>query len=136
MTTPDPTRRRLLNWLLSPGSGGLFGVLLYPIVRYMTPPAAPEAASASVVAGKVKDFPPNSGKIVRFGEKPAIVGHLASSEFRVSLPETHPRSCRPPFVAMMESADLRRSATPRSSGRRAWSNAWVYLLLQAGRGGR
>ena len=26
---------------------------------------------------------------------------------RVSLPETHPRLCRPPFVAMMESADLR-----------------------------
>ena len=56
MTTPDPTRRWLLNWLLSLGSGGLFGVLLYPIVRYMTPPAEPEAASASVVAGKVKDF--------------------------------------------------------------------------------
>ena len=25
----------------------------------------------------------------------------------LSLPEVHPRSCRPPFVAMMESADLR-----------------------------
>jgi hypothetical protein len=27
--------------------------------------------------------------------------------YDLSLPETHPGSCRPPFVAMMESADLR-----------------------------
>jgi hypothetical protein len=33
VTPTDPGRRRLLNWLLSLGSGGLFGVLLYPIVR-------------------------------------------------------------------------------------------------------
>lgn len=82
VTAPDPTRRRLLNWLLSLGSGGLLGVLLYPIVRYVTPPAEPESTSASVVAGKVKDFPLNTGKIVRFGEKPAIVVHLATGEFR------------------------------------------------------
>lgn len=77
-----PSRRRLLNWLLSISSGGLLSVLLYPIVRYVTPPDQPEEASAAVVAGKVKDFPPNSGKIIRFGERPAIVVHLASGEFR------------------------------------------------------
>ena len=76
------TRRRLLNWLLSLSSGGLLGVLLYPIVRYVTPPKQAEATSTSVVAGKVKDFPPNTGKIVRFGERPAIVVHLPSGEFR------------------------------------------------------
>lgn len=76
------TRRRLLNWLLSLSTGGLLGVLLYPITRYMIPPDQPEASSASVVAGKAKDFPPNSGKIVRFGERPAIVVHLATGEFR------------------------------------------------------
>jgi Rieske Fe-S protein len=82
VTALDPGRRRLLNWLLSLGSGGLLGVLLYPIARYVTPPAEPESTSASVVAGKLKDFPPNSGKIVRFGERPAIVVHLATGEFR------------------------------------------------------
>jgi Rieske Fe-S protein len=80
--TIAPNRREILNWLLSLSSGGLLATLLYPIVRYMIPPEEPEATSTAVMAGKVKDFPANSGKIVRFGERPAIVVHLPSGEFR------------------------------------------------------
>ena len=76
------TRRRLLNWLLSGSTGTLLAVLLYPILRYIAPPEQSEAAASAVVAGKVKDFPPNSGKIVRFGSRPAIVVHIPGGEFR------------------------------------------------------
>jgi len=77
-----PSRRRLLNWLLSLGSGGLLATLLYPVLRYVTPPAEGEATTVSVVAGKARDFAPNSGRIVRFGERPVIVVHLPGGEFR------------------------------------------------------
>jgi Rieske Fe-S protein len=80
--TTGPNRRQMLDWLLSLGTGGLLGILLYPIARYVIPPEQPEAASNAIAAGKVKDFPPNTGKIVRFGERPAIIVHLATGEFR------------------------------------------------------
>jgi cytochrome b6-f complex iron-sulfur subunit len=76
------TRRRFLDWLLSGSAGGLVAVLLYPIVRYIAPPPQSEAAADAVVVGKVKDFPPGSGKVVRFGNRPAIVVHLPGGEFR------------------------------------------------------
>src|SRR5579884_663865 len=43
------SRRRLINWLLSLGSGSLLGVLLYPIIRYVTPADQPEAAVGTAV---------------------------------------------------------------------------------------
>jgi Rieske Fe-S protein len=77
-----PSRRRLLRWLLSGASSTLLGVLLYPVVRYVAPPGQPEAAGETAVVGKVKDFPLNSGKVVRFGARPAIVLRMPSGEFR------------------------------------------------------
>ncbi|HLK10626.1 MAG TPA: Rieske (2Fe-2S) protein [Candidatus Binatia bacterium] len=83
MTEADGlSRRRLINWLLSLGSGSLLGVLLYPIVRYVTPADQPEAAVGTAVVGQLRDFPLDSGKVVRFGERPAIVVRLAGGELR------------------------------------------------------
>jgi Rieske Fe-S protein len=86
MQTPDGgerlSRRGVLGWLLGTSGATLLGVLLYPILRYILPPAQPEAAASAVVAGKTKDFPPNSGKVVRFGTRPAIVVRLATGDFR------------------------------------------------------
>jgi Rieske Fe-S protein len=79
---PGLSRRRLLDWLLTGSAGGLFAVLLYPVLRYMAPPEQAEAGADAVVVGKVKDFPPNSGKVVRFGQRPAIVLRLTSGELR------------------------------------------------------
>jgi cytochrome b6-f complex iron-sulfur subunit len=76
------TRRRLLSWLLSGSGGTLLAVVLYPIFRYIAPPPQSEAAASAVVAGKVKDFPLNSGKVIRFGTRPAIVVHMPGGEFR------------------------------------------------------
>lgn len=76
------TRRGLLSWLLSGSVGSLFAVLLYPVLRYVAPPPQSEATAEAVVAGKLKDFPLNSGKVVRFGTRPAIVVHLPGGEFR------------------------------------------------------
>ena len=76
------SRRSLLDWLLTASTGSLLGVLMYPVLRFVMPPPQPEAETAAVVAGKTKDFGANSGKIVRFGARPAIVVRLATGEFR------------------------------------------------------
>ena len=75
-------RRDLLGWLLAASGSTLVGVLLYPVLRYVIPPPQAEAAAGAVVAGKSKDFPPNAGKVVRFGARPAIVVRLATGELR------------------------------------------------------
>jgi Rieske Fe-S protein len=84
--TDDPgarlPRRDLLGWLLGASSGTLLGILLYPIVRYVMPPPQAEATAGAVTAGKVRDFAPNSGKVIRFGTRPALVVRMATGEFR------------------------------------------------------
>jgi Rieske Fe-S protein len=82
MSVAGLTRRRLLDWLLSGSAGGLLAVLLYPVARYVAPPEQAEEAATAVVAGRVKDFPPGSGKVVRFGGRPALVVRMPSGEFR------------------------------------------------------
>src|SRR3990170_4256713 len=74
--------RSLLNYVLAGGVLSFFGALLYPVVRFISPPSVPESEATAVVAGKLKDFPPNSGKVVRFGAKPAVVVHTAGGEFK------------------------------------------------------
>jgi Rieske Fe-S protein len=82
MTTQSLSRRGLLDWLLTTTVGVLGAALLYPIVRFVAPPKQAEESAAAVVAGKVTDFPPNSGKVIRYGHRPALVVRIPSGEFR------------------------------------------------------
>jgi Rieske Fe-S protein len=75
-------RRTLLNWLIAGGAGTLVGVLLYPVLRFIMPSEQAEALATSVTVAKVGDLPPNTGKVVRFGTRPAILLHLSTGEYR------------------------------------------------------
>jgi Rieske Fe-S protein len=74
--------RSLLHYLLAGGVTSLLTVLLYPVFRFINPPKVPESEAASVVAGKLREFPPNSGKVFRFGSRPAIVIHTPGGELK------------------------------------------------------
>jgi len=76
------SRRSLLDVFLSGGLLAFLGAVFYPVVRYLNPPEAHEAATAAVVAAKVADVKPNAGKIFRFGSKPGILVRLPSGEWR------------------------------------------------------
>ena len=78
----DQTRRSALSWLLGGGVLASMGSFFYPVVRYLNPPHISEAAVDEVVAGKVQDLKPNSGKIVRFGSKPALLVRVSESEWK------------------------------------------------------
>jgi Rieske Fe-S protein len=55
---------------------------LYPVLRYLVPPAATDLGGDSVVAAKVGDLKPNSGKIFRFGSRPGLLVLTADGEYR------------------------------------------------------
>lgn len=56
--------------------GGLFASALsfiYPVLRYLVPPRLTDMGGDTVVAGKVGELRPNSGKIFRFGNRPGLL---------------------------------------------------------------
>jgi cytochrome b6-f complex iron-sulfur subunit len=69
----SPGRRRFLGMLLG---GGLFASALsfiYPVLRYLVPPRLTDMGGDTVVAGKVGELRPNTGKIFRFGSRPGLL---------------------------------------------------------------
>ena len=70
--------------MLGAGGGALasFTSFLYPVIRFLIPPKIAEAAVNEVSAGKVQDLKPNSGKIVNFGNKPALLVRVNETDFK------------------------------------------------------
>ena len=78
----SPARRSFLDYLLGTSAVATLGAIVYPILRFMSPPQIVESAENSVVAAKLSEVPPNSGKIFKFGNKPGILVHTAQGEFK------------------------------------------------------
>lgn len=75
------SRRGLVQWLVGGGLIASVGSFLYPVLRYLNPPDIPEAAANEVLAGKVNDFKLNSGRIVKFGNTPALLIRTGESSW-------------------------------------------------------
>ena len=77
------SRKRFLDWLLGGSIGGLLAAVVYPVTRYIIPPKLAEATVSSVVLPfESGDMAPNSGRIFKFGNKPAMIIKTASGELR------------------------------------------------------
>ena len=88
-------RRGFLDGLLALGFVSTAASVLYPIWRFVIPPANAEPATDSIVAGKVSEFKPNTGAVLKFGTKPAILirttdGDLTADSREVSLSRLKP----------------------------------------------
>jgi cytochrome b6-f complex iron-sulfur subunit len=75
-------RRTLIRWLLGSGFAASIASFVYPAIRFMNPPDIPEASVNEVSAGKAQDLKPNSGKIVKFGSRPALLVRVSDTEWR------------------------------------------------------
>jgi Rieske Fe-S protein len=75
-------RRRFVGYLLGGGLLASAVSFLYPILRYLIPPAATDLGSDTVVAGRVGELKRNTGKIFRFGNRPALLVLTAGGEYR------------------------------------------------------
>lgn len=69
----EPKRRRFLEVFLGTGVMASFASFLYPVLRYIIPPKTIELTSDNVLAAHVGDLKPNTGKIFRFGSRPALL---------------------------------------------------------------
>jgi len=80
----DVNRRTVLNWFLGTSIGALIASVIYPVMRYMTPPRITEAATNQIEAGEVNDpqLLERGYKIVRFGAEPVILVKAADNDFR------------------------------------------------------
>jgi cytochrome b6-f complex iron-sulfur subunit len=76
------TRSTFINWLLGTSLGATAAAALYPVFRFVIPPEVAEAPVNRVLAGKLSELAPNSGKVFRFGAKPALVVRTATGEVR------------------------------------------------------
>lgn len=70
---PEPTRRRIIEFFLGGGLLASLGSFIYPVLRYLVPPAVAELGGDEIVAAKVAELRPNSSKIFRFGNRPGLL---------------------------------------------------------------
>lgn len=77
-----PTRRRLVELLLGGGLFASFVSFVYPVLRYLVPPPVPDLGGDDVIAARVGDLQPNSGKIFRFGSRPGLLLRIGEGEYR------------------------------------------------------
>jgi len=83
-TTDESIRRgrRWINVLLGSGVAASVVSFLYPALRYIIPPPVPESTSRSVVAAKAEELKRNTGKIFKFGSRPALLVRSADGTYR------------------------------------------------------
>lgn len=75
-------RRSIIRWVLGGGFAASIVSFLYPALKYVNPPAVPEAAVNEASVGKTGDLKVNAGKIVKFGSRPVILIRLGETEWR------------------------------------------------------
>jgi cytochrome b6-f complex iron-sulfur subunit len=74
-------RRDFLNVLLGTGFIAWLGALLFPVFKYLEPPTVEEVKVSNVKIGAVDDMEKDSGKIIKFGNKPVIVIRKANGDY-------------------------------------------------------
>ena len=81
-THENEGRRTILSWIAGGGALASVATFLYPVLKFINPPAVTEAAVNEASGGKVGDLKANSGKIIKFGNKPALLVKVAEGEFK------------------------------------------------------
>ncbi len=76
-----PDRRRLLGFLVGSSALASLGSILYPLFKFLLPPAGGELDS-DTVAARVDELAPSAAKIFRFGNHPAILVRLSDGSYR------------------------------------------------------
>lgn len=82
MPARESNRRRFVEWFLGTTLGAVALSVLYPVFRFVVPPEAAESANNRVLAGTLSQIPSNSGRVFRFGSKPALLIRLPNGDLR------------------------------------------------------
>jgi len=75
------TRREFLNDILIGGFAAWVLAIIYPVITYLDPPKSKQVKVSQVSVGKSSEIEKNSGRIIRFGEKPVLVIKKSDGEY-------------------------------------------------------
>jgi Rieske Fe-S protein len=75
-------RRTFVDYLLGGGLLASLASFLYPVLKFVMPPPITEAIETNVVAGKLGELAANSGKVFKFGRRPALLVNTPAGELR------------------------------------------------------
>ena len=75
-------RRGFVELLLGGGFLATAAAFIYPVMRYFVPPKTADLGGDSVVAAKVGELKPNSGKVFHFGSRPGLLILTANGEYK------------------------------------------------------
>src|SRR5512135_2438067 len=78
----DEQKRDFLRMILTGGVVAFLGAILYPILAYLKPPEQGEVEVTTVKAGKLGEIEKNSGRIIRFGNRPVILIRSTTGDLR------------------------------------------------------
>ena len=109
--------------MLAGGVAIFSGYLIYPVVRFLTPPPMPLDAQSKVQVATVDELKPNSAKFFRFLDKPAVLVRLPDGNYEAlsslirpaqsnggterSFPESQGRYCcqgQPDWAAILDAS--------------------------------
>ena len=76
------TRRSALGYLIGGSLAAVWVSFVYPLVRYLIPPAEAATTATEALAGATSELKPNSAKTFRFGNHPALLIRLPNSEYQ------------------------------------------------------
>jgi Rieske Fe-S protein len=86
MADPAPgrpvPRRQFLERFLATSVGTLAMAVIYPVVRFLSPPKVEEDVGSRVLAGKVSEIAKDSWKIFPMGSDPGILIEKTPGEYR------------------------------------------------------
>ena len=80
--TERKSRRSILRSLMIGSLAAVWTSLVYPLVRYLAPPAEATTATNEALAAAVGELKPNTAKTFRFGSHPALLVRLGNGEYR------------------------------------------------------
>jgi len=75
-------RRGFVNRFLSVSLTALAGAVIYPVLRFISPPRIPEAVGDRVKAGTASEMAKKKWKIFPFGQVPAILIETGPGQFK------------------------------------------------------
>ena len=78
-------RRTILNWFLGGSTFAWLGSIVYPLLRFLMPLPEQEAAVSAVKATTLTEMAPNTGKVFKFGRKPALIVRRSDGSFAAFL---------------------------------------------------
>lgn len=76
------TRRQFLNRVFAAGAALLTGYLVYPVVRFLTPPPLALGEVGKVLVATTDEMKLNSAKFFKFLDRPAVLVRLPDGNYK------------------------------------------------------